>query len=45
MNHRRMATRPHYRHSEQTEWISIAFISFIVGCLLGATIGAGWVLL
>jgi hypothetical protein len=43
MDSRRMATRPHYRHSHEAEWISIAAISFIVGAMLGATIALWFV--
>ena len=41
MREKRMDTRPYYRETETKGWFSLMGISFIVGCMCGATIALG----
>jgi hypothetical protein len=38
MNNRRGATRPYYRDQAVSSWTALMGVSFVVGCLCGATI-------
>jgi hypothetical protein len=35
---RRMASRPYYREQAVRGWVGLMGVSFVVGCLMGATI-------
>ena len=41
MNNRRMATRPHYKHTAEREYLLATAATFITGAMCGAVIVLG----